>query len=78
MNTTDGNLGVHAPANWKMGLSLAPSHLKDGCQSEYNRLTVAGRRALESYLSHMKLSFTRCETVSQTLVAAAFLLAYFA
>ena len=54
LNTTDGNLSVHArkleEANY-----VTCNKFFDGRtpKTEY-RLTAAGRRALESYLSHME------------------------
>jgi DNA-binding HxlR family transcriptional regulator len=54
MNTTDGNLSVHARKLEEAGY-IACSKYFDGRlpKTEY-KLTAAGRRALESYLSHME------------------------
>ena len=54
MNTTDGNLSVHA-RKLEDGGYVACSKTFEGRlpKTEY-KLTVAGRRALESYLSHME------------------------
>jgi DNA-binding MarR family transcriptional regulator len=54
MNTTDGNLSVHARKLEDAGY-IACTKSFDGRvpKTEY-KLTVAGRRALESYLSHME------------------------
>ena len=54
MNTTDGNLSVHARKLEDAGY-ITCSKSFDGRvpRTEY-RLTAAGRRALESYLNHME------------------------
>ena len=54
MNTTDGNLSVHARKLEEAGY-IACSKYFDGRlpKTEY-KLTVEGRRALESYLNHME------------------------
>lgn len=54
LNTTDGNLSVHARKLEDAGY-LAVTKSFDGRmpRTEY-KLTAAGRRALESYLSHME------------------------
>ena len=54
MNTTDGNLSVHA-RKLEDGGYIACTKSFDGRlpKTEY-KLTVAGRRALENYLSHME------------------------
>ena len=54
MNTTDGNLSVHARKLEDAGY-VAVSKSFDGRvpRTEY-KLTAAGRRALEGYLSHME------------------------
>jgi len=54
MNTTDGNLSVHA-RKLEDGGYIACSKTFEGRlpKTEY-KLTVAGRRALENYLSHME------------------------
>ncbi len=54
MNTTDGNLSVHARKLEDAGY-IACTKSFDGRvpKTEY-KLTAAGRRALESYLNHME------------------------
>ncbi|HEV7746036.1 MAG TPA: transcriptional regulator [Pyrinomonadaceae bacterium] len=54
MNTTDGNLSVHA-RKLEDGGYIACTKSFDGRlpKTEY-KLTVSGRRALENYLSHME------------------------
>lgn len=54
MNTTDGNLSVHARKLEDAGY-IAVSKSFDGRtpRTEY-KLTAAGRRALESYVGHME------------------------
>ena len=54
MNTTDGNLSVHARKLEEAGY-IACSKYFDGRlpKTEY-KLTAEGRRALEKYLSHME------------------------
>jgi DNA-binding HxlR family transcriptional regulator len=54
MNTTDGNLSVHA-RKLEDGGYIACTKSFDGRlpKTEY-KLTIAGRRALENYLSHME------------------------
>lgn len=54
MNTTDGNLSVHARKLEDSGY-IAVSKTFEGRlpKTEY-KLTAAGRRALENYLSHME------------------------
>jgi DNA-binding MarR family transcriptional regulator len=54
MNTTDGNLSVHARKLEDAGY-IACTKSFDGRvpRTEY-KLTASGRRALESYLSHME------------------------
>jgi DNA-binding MarR family transcriptional regulator len=54
MNTTDGNLSVHARKLEEAGyISCSKSFEGRLPKTEY-KLTVAGRRALENYLSHME------------------------
>jgi DNA-binding HxlR family transcriptional regulator len=54
MNTTDGNLSVHARKLEEAGY-IACTKFFDGRvpKTEY-KLTAAGRRALEGYLNHME------------------------
>lgn len=54
MNTTDGNLSVHARKLEDAGyISCSKSFEGRMPKTEY-KLTTAGRRALENYLSHME------------------------
>jgi DNA-binding MarR family transcriptional regulator len=54
MNTTDGNLSVHARKLEDAGyISCTKSFEGRMPKTEY-KLTAAGRRALENYLSHME------------------------
>jgi DNA-binding HxlR family transcriptional regulator len=54
LKTTDGNLSVHARKLEDAGyLACAKSFAGRMPKTEY-RLTAAGRRALEKYLSHME------------------------
>jgi DNA-binding PadR family transcriptional regulator len=54
MNTTDGNLSVHARKLEEAGY-VACSKFFDGRtpKTEY-RITATGRRALEKYIDHME------------------------
>jgi DNA-binding MarR family transcriptional regulator len=62
MNTTDGNLSVHARKLEEAGY-ISCSKFFDGRlpKTEY-KLTVAGRRALENYLSHMETLIQQMKT----------------
>ena len=54
LDTTDGNLSVHARKLEEAGyIACAKSFADRMPQTEY-RLTAAGRRALERYLDHME------------------------
>ena len=54
LETTDGNLSVHARKLEDAGyIACAKSFDKRMPRTDY-RLTAAGRRALERYLSHME------------------------
>jgi DNA-binding MarR family transcriptional regulator len=54
LNTTDGNLSVHARKLEDAGyISCSKSFEGRMPKTEY-KLTTAGRRALEDYLSHME------------------------
>ena len=63
MNTTDGNLSVHARKLEDAGY-IACSKYFEGRQpkTEY-KLTTAGRRALENYLSHMETLIKQMKTI---------------
>ena len=54
MNTTDGNLGVHARKLEDGGYIACTKSFEGRLPKTEYKLTVAGRRALESYLSHME------------------------
>jgi DNA-binding MarR family transcriptional regulator len=53
LQTTDGNLSVHARKLEEAGYVTAETISEGRAQTEY-RLTSAGRRAFEKYLSHME------------------------
>lgn len=54
MNTTDGNLSVHARKLEESGYIACTKSFEGRLPKTEYKLTVAGRRALESYLSHME------------------------
>jgi DNA-binding HxlR family transcriptional regulator len=54
MNTTDGNLSVHARKLEDGGYIACTKTFEGRLPKTEYKLTVAGRRALESYLSHME------------------------
>jgi DNA-binding MarR family transcriptional regulator len=54
MNTTDGNLSVHARKLEDAGYIAVTKSFEDRLPKTEYKLTVAGQRALESYLSHME------------------------
>ena len=54
MNTTDGNLSVHARKLEDGGYIACTKSFECRLPKTEYKLTVAGRRALESYLSHME------------------------
>jgi DNA-binding HxlR family transcriptional regulator len=54
MNTTDGNLSVHARKLEDGGYVACTKSFEGRLPKTEYKLTVAGRRALESYLSHME------------------------
>lgn len=54
MNTTDGNLSVHARKLEEAGYIACTKSFEGRLPKTEYKLTVAGRRALESYLSHME------------------------
>lgn len=54
MNTTDGNLSVHARKLEDAGYILCTKSFEGRLPKTEYKLTVAGRRALENYLSHME------------------------
>ena len=54
MNTTDGNLSVHARKLEDGGYIACTKTFEGRLPKTEYKLTVAGRRALENYLSHME------------------------
>ena len=54
MNTTDGNLSVHARKLEDAGYIACTKHFEGRLPKTEYKLTAYGRRALESYLSHME------------------------
>jgi len=54
MNTTDGNLSVHARKLEDGGYIACTKSFEGRLPKTEYKLTVAGRRALENYLSHME------------------------
>ena len=54
MNTTDGNLSVHARKLEEAGYIACTKFFEGRLPKTEYKLTAAGRRALESYLSHME------------------------
>lgn len=54
MNTTDGNLSVHARKLEEGGYIACTKSFEGRLPKTEYKLTTAGRRALENYLSHME------------------------
>jgi len=54
MNTTDGNLSVHARKLEEAGYIACSKYFEGRLPKTEYKLAAAGRRALESYLSHME------------------------
>lgn len=54
MNTTDGNLSVHARKLEDAGYISCSKFFEGRLPKSEYKLTAAGRRALENYLSHME------------------------
>lgn len=54
MNTTDGNLSVHARKLEDGGYIACTKSFEGRLPKTEYKLTTAGKRALESYLSHME------------------------
>ena len=54
MNTTDGNLSVHARKLEEAGYISCTKFFEGRLPKTEYKLTAAGRSALESYLSHME------------------------
>ena len=54
MNTTDGNLSVHARKLEDAGYIAVTKSFEDRLPKTEYKLTAEGQRALESYLNHME------------------------
>ncbi len=54
MNTTDGNLSVHARKLEEAGYISCSKYFQGRLPKTEYKLTAAGRSALENYLSHME------------------------
>ena len=54
MNTTDGNLSVHARKLEDAGYIAVTKSFEDRLPKTEYKLTAEGQRALENYLSHME------------------------
>lgn len=54
METTDGNLSVHARKLEEAGYISCTKYFEGRLPKTEYKLTAAGRRALESYLNHME------------------------
>ena len=54
MNTTDGNLSVHARKLEEAGYISCSKYFEGRLPKTEYKLTAAGRTALESYLNHME------------------------
>jgi len=54
MNTTDGNLSVHARKLEDAGYIACTKFFEGRVPKTEYKLTASGRRALENYLSHME------------------------
>jgi len=54
MNTTDGNLSVHARKLEEAGYISMSKYFEGRLPKTEYKLTAAGRSALENYLSHME------------------------
>ena len=54
MNTTDGNLSVHARKLEEAGYISCSKYFEGRLPKTEYKLTAAGRSALENYLSHME------------------------
>jgi len=54
MNTTDGNLSVHARKLEEAGYISCSKYFEGRLPKTEYKLTAAGRSALESYLNHME------------------------
>ena len=62
MNTTDGNLSVHARKLEEAGYIACTKYFDGRLPKTEYKLTAEGRRALESYLSHMEALIKQMKT----------------
>ena len=62
MNTTDGNLSVHARKLEDAGYIACTKYFEGRLPKTEYKLTAAGRRALENYLSHMETLIQQMRT----------------
>jgi DNA-binding PadR family transcriptional regulator len=62
MNTTDGNLSVHARKLEDAGYIAMTKYFEGRLPKTEYKLTAAGRRALENYLSHMETLIQQMRT----------------
>jgi len=62
MNTSDGNLSVHARKLEEAGYISCSKYFEGRLPKTEYKLTVAGRRALENYLSHMETLIQQMKT----------------
>ena len=62
MNTTDGNLSVHARKLEDAGYIAVTKYFEGRLPKTQYKLTAAGRRALENYLSHMETLIQQMRT----------------
>ena len=62
MNTTDGNLSVHARKLEDAGYIAVTKYFEGRLPKTEYKLTAAGRRALENYLSHMETLIRQMRT----------------
>ena len=62
MNTTDGNLSVHARKLEDAGYIAVTKYFEGRLPKTEYKLTAGGRRALENYLSHMETLIQQMRT----------------
>jgi DNA-binding HxlR family transcriptional regulator len=62
LNTTDGNLSVHARKLEEAGYISCTKFFEGRMPKTEYKLTIAGRRALEDYLSHMEQLIAQMRT----------------
>lgn len=63
MNTTDGNLSVHARKLEDAGYISCSKFFEGRLPKSEYKLTAAGRRALENYLGHMEALIKQMKNV---------------